>query len=220
MTNKSIKDVFNLWQITNAEFSNKYEIPTVHGTSKIPEDIIPFTRCWKEKAPEKKAIHFYQLDETFVSFLGSEKKVKNKLDLFRKYQSVILPDYSIYRDMPFVMQINQVYKSRAMGNFLMQNGIQVIPNIRWGDERTYNIVFDGIDKWGVVAIGAQGGYRYNTNTEYFEKGFYKMIEELEPETVLCYGILSQKLQKECENKNILVKYYQTDISRRFMKLPL
>ena len=113
----------------------------------------------KETETINKAVHFYQLDENFVGCLSSKTKLTKKLETFSKYQSVILPDFSVYRDMPLAMQIFQVYKSRAIGNFLMQNEISIIPNIRWGDERTYEFAFEGIDKWGVVAVGAQGGYR-------------------------------------------------------------
>lgn len=111
------------------------------------------------------------------------------------------------------MQIFQVYKSRAIGNFLMQNEISIIPNIRWGDERTYEFAFEGIDKWGVVAVGAQGGYRDNENTQYFENGFYKMIEVLDPATILCYGELSDSLKAECSLRKIALKTYQTEISK-------
>jgi len=95
----------------------------------------------------------------------------------------------------------------------MQNGIKVIPNVRWGDERTYEFAFDGIDKWGIVAVGVQGGYRDKENTEYFEQGFYKMLDVLEPETILCYGNLSDGLKSECNFRKITIKTYPTEISK-------
>lgn len=213
MPKKPVKDVFGLWQIKGAELAGKYEIPVIHGTSKIPCSLVPFTKCGKEAEPENKAVHFYQFDENFVNCLESHAKLTKKLETFRKFKSVILPDYSVYRDMPFARQIYQVYKSRAIGNFLMQNDIKVIPNVRWGDERTYDFAFDGIDKWGVVAVGVQGAYRDKENAEYFEKGFYKMLKALEPETILCYGNLSADLNAECEYRKIQVKTYPTEISK-------
>ena len=115
--------------------------------------------------------------------------------------------------MPLAQQIFQVYKSRAVGNFLMQNGISIIPNVRWGDERTYEFAFEGIDKWGVIAIGVQGGYRDADNSYYFENGFYKMLECLEPESILCYGNLPDSLKAECKLRKINLKTYQTEISK-------
>ena len=213
MPKKPVKDVFGFWKIKNAELTGKYEIPIVHGTSKIPSYLVSFTKCKIETKTENKAIHFYQYDENFIGTLRSEQKLSKKLEIFRKFQSVILPDYSVYRDMPLSQQIFQVYKSRAIGNFFMQNNIKIIPNVRWGDERTYEFVFDGIDKRGVIAIGVQGGYRDKNNTYYFEKGFYKMLQILEPETILCYGNLSDSLKYECKHQKIAIKQYKTDISK-------
>lgn len=207
-----MKDVFGLWQVKNAEFSGKYQIPVIHGTSKIPESLVAFTDCEKEKNPENKAIHFYQNDEVFVSCLQSESKLTKKLETFKKFQSVICVDNSVFRDMPIAMQISQVYKNHSFANFLMQNGINVIPNVRWGDERSYDFAFEGLDKWGVVAVGALGGYGDKDNTEYFEKGFYKMLEVVEPEIILCYGNLSEGLLSECNLRNINIKQYPTKIS--------
>ena len=213
MGKKTIKDVFGFWQIKSAELSGKYEIPVIHGTSKIPDDLVLFSNCGKEKHPENKAVHFYQFDENFINCLESEIKLSKKLKVFKRFQSVILPDYSIYRDMSLSRQIFQVYNSRAAGNFLMQNGIRVIPNIRWGDERTYEFAFSGIDKWGVIAIGVQGAYNDKENTESFENGFYKMLDVLKPETILCYGQISAGLTAECCYRHISVKTYQTEISK-------
>ena len=217
MKRKTVNDVFGFWKIKGAELSGDYEIPVIHGSSKIPEDLVLFTDCEKEKHPENKSVHFYQYDENFVNCLESEAKLTKKLCAFRKFQSVILPDYSVYRDMPFAQQICQIYKSRAIGNFLMQNKIRVIPNIRWGDGRTIKITCDGIDKYGVVAVGVQGGYKNTENSESFENGFYKMLDILEPETVLCYGKLSYGLLAECNLRQINVKTYPTEISKAMQK---
>ena len=212
MSKKPVKDVFGFWKIKNADFVGKYEFPIINGTSEIPEALVLFTNCEKELKPENKAVHFYQYDENFVSCIDSEVKLTKKLKTLKKYQSVILPDYSVYRDMPLAQQIFQVYKSRAIGNFLMQNGIKIIPNVRWGDERTYEFAFDGIEKYGVIAVGIQGAYRDNKNEYFFEKGFYKMLDILDPESILCYGKLSNGLQSECNLRKINIIEYQTEIS--------
>ena len=217
MSKKPVKDVFGLWQIEmleSGEFAGKYDFPLISGTSKVPEILIPFSMCAKELDTQNKAVHFYELDEKFVSCLDSKAKITKKLEIFKRYKCIILPDFSIYRDMPLSMQIFQTYKSRAVGAFLEHNGIKVIPNIRWGDERTYEFAFDGIEKWGVVAVGTLGAYGDKINTNYFENGFIKMLEELDPETVLCYGNISDGLKNECSLRKINVIIYPTEISKR------
>lgn len=59
----------------------------------------------------------------------------------------------------------------------------------------------------------QRSLKLKESTYYFEKGFYKMLEVLEPETILCYGNLSESLKAECELRRIGIKTYQTKTSK-------
>lgn len=97
------------------------------------------------------------------------------------------------------------------------NGIKVIPNIRWGDERSYEFAFEGVEQWGIVAVGVQGAYRDKENACFFEKGFLKMLDVIDPETVLCYGKLSAEMEFEAERRKINIKTYPTEISKRIEK---
>lgn len=98
---KPIKDVFGLWQIEGeTDFSGKYEIPKVHGTNKVPEDLVMFSNAENQTETKTKAIHFYEFDEKFI-----DNKVKFAPlieNVFKNYQSIILPDFSVYVDFPFV----------------------------------------------------------------------------------------------------------------------
>ena len=108
MSKRPVKDVFGFWLLEGmsyTDFSGKYDIPIVHGTSKIPENLVPFSHCEKETDTINKSIHFYEYDENFVGCLENKIKLDKKLNVFRNYQSIILPDYSVYRDMPLAMQI-------------------------------------------------------------------------------------------------------------------
>jgi hypothetical protein len=220
MFKKPVKDIFGLWLIEQAHFSGKYEMPRLHGCPEIPAALVPFSRCASEAVPGGKTIHFYEFDEKFVGCLGDKNKLTRKLEVFRQFQSVILPDFSVYIDMPLAMQIFQVYKSRAVGAFLEQNGIKIIPNVRWGDERTYEFAFDGICSGGVVAVGVQGGCSDRKNRFYFERGFEVMIQIIRPRTILCYGNPTQKLIEKAKGQNINIKIYPTDIQKRMQRAGL
>lgn len=70
----------------------------------------------------------------------------------------------------------------------------MIPNIRWGDERTFTremfrdkIAFLGVDKHSIVSIGTYGQVRTAESKRIFREGLLVMLEELEPEVVLVYG---------------------------------
>ncbi len=219
MAKKPVKDVFGIWQFKEAvNLVGKYQIPEIYGTYRIPDALVPFSKCGKETETQNKAVHFYEFDEKFVPAINSEAILTRKLEIFRRYQSVILPDCSVYRDFPLAVQIHQVFRSRAVGNFLMRNGINVIPNVRWGDERTYEFAFDGISTNAVVAVGAQGGYGDDEETkDCFKKGFMKMLHVLHPQTVLCYGNISDDLRNAVEYEKVKIRFYPTEISKRTAK---
>ena len=67
------------------------------------------------------------------------------LDKLKKFQGIISPDFSLYRNMPLCMQMWNTYRGRALANFLSENDINIIPNVRFGDERTYSFCFEGKD---------------------------------------------------------------------------
>lgn len=131
----------------------------------------------------------------------------------RRIPAVAIKDgFCVYRNMSLAMQIFQIYKSRAIGNFLMQKEIPIIPNVRWGDERSYDFCFEGIEKHSVIAVGVLGGLKNADDRKYFIAGFYEMLARLEPDTILCYGNIPDELAIECKNKNIVIKEFKTEIA--------
>jgi len=58
--------------------------------------------------------------------------------------------------MPLAMQLWNAYRNRAVGYWLQSEGIKIVPNVRWGDERTYNFAFDGVPCGGTVAVSSHG----------------------------------------------------------------
>lgn len=219
MAKKPVKDVFGLWQIEGeTNFSGKYEIPCVHGTNKVPEELVLFSKSGAENDCKNKAIHFYELDERFVD-KTENKQIFDELisTVFSKFQSVILPDFSVYVDFPLVLQLFQVYKSRAIGSYLEKKGIPIIPNIRWSDERSYEFAFEGVKKHSLISVGVLGGYRDNEAKYNFEKGFYEMLKILEPSKIITYGILPNYLEFDCKQRNIDIISFPTEISNRYRK---
>ena len=88
-------------------------------------------------------VMFYEHDVKFERLWNNPKKY---LDRLKKFKGVISPDFSLYRNMPIVMQIWNTYRSRALASWFQNNGIRVIPNVRFNDIRTFYFCFDGIEK--------------------------------------------------------------------------
>ena len=143
--------------VAGAKFDGIFEIPIIKKPNKIivPNNLVPFSKLAKAD-PGSFAVCEYENDSEFRDLLiNPEGYVKE----IAKYEGFITPDCSIYRDMPFAAQVTNIYRSRAIGYYMQKNGIYVIPNIRWGDERTYStklfsepIAFAGIEKNSIVSV--------------------------------------------------------------------
>lgn len=131
----------------------------------------------------------------------------------KQYPGVISPDCSLYIDAPLCVQIASIYLNRAVGYYLSKKGIYVIPNIRWGDERTYTdellgekVAFQGVDKHSIVSIGTYGQIRTAESKRYFREGLIAMLDELEPKVVLVYGAMPDTIFHGLETITEFVQY--------------
>lgn len=100
------------------------------------------------------------------------------------------------------MQIWNTYRNRAVGAWLQSNGLQVIPNIRWGDKRTYEFCFEGIEVGGTVAVSTNGCIHGQENREYFKKGLKEMVSVLAPKVIVNYSCTPDNIFLPCKEAGI------------------
>lgn len=181
---RSRKDTLKAFLVEGAKFVGKYDFPQVSTTcQELPQGLIPFEKC-RKSLERNQWIHFYQHDYTFECVWN---RPEYYLSLFQNYSGVITPDFSLYRDYPLGEQIHNTYRSRAIGYYLNRHNIPIIPNVRWGNEQSYEFCFEGIDKSSIVAIGTHGCIQGEENRYYFKKGLNEMIQVLSPHTIIVYG---------------------------------
>lgn len=206
-----IDDGFRSDLVRTADFAGVFEIPAIKAPKEfiIPNDTIPFSLRSQTK-DHREFIVFYEHDIKFADILTA---TDDYLDELMTFPGVVSPDCSLYRDMPLVLQIANTYMNRAVGHYLQSKGIYVIPNVRWGDERTYTtcvlpekVAFVGLPKHSIVSIGTYGCIQSRENKHYFKEGLRNMLEELQPEIVLVYGGMPEEIFKEFEEKTKFIQY--------------
>ncbi len=184
--------------IGGAAFDGILEIPIVKAQKHIyiPDGITPFSARYRA-TNYKEALGFYEMDVNFAEVLINPEAY---IDDFARYSALITPDCSLYRDAPLAVQIANVYRNRAIGAYYQRQGLYVIPQVRWGSEDTYTtkvlpekIAFLGVEKHSIVAIGTYGYTSSKENKEHFRASLLAMLEELEPQVVLVYGPMSDKI---------------------------
>ncbi len=127
-----------------------------------------------------KTIHFFTYDWKFDRVY---ENAKNELEKLKQYYCLLSPDFSIFTNMPLPLQILSVFKNRWCGAFWQSNGLKVIPTVSWGDEKSFDFCFDGIEEGSVVAVCTY--YRENCEEE-FMLGYNEMLKRIKPSAVICY----------------------------------
>lgn len=150
------------------------------------------------------------MDPIFSPVLRNPEKFIKE---FASYGGLIGLDCSLYRDSPLLAQMASVYRSRAIGYYFQQRGFIVIPNIRWGDERSYTtqylpekFAFLGVPKNYIVSIGTYGCIRGRDNRQHFRNGLVSMLETLSPQIVLVYGSMPDTIFGDLKNRTEFIRF--------------
>lgn len=189
--------------VKNAEYTGKFEIPCLHQTSRlIPKKLITFSKALKSTEYDAWIV-FYEHDEAFIRIWRNPRKY---LNILKRFRGVMSPDFSMYRNMPLVMQAWSTYMSRALALWWQENGIEVIPNVRFSTEDSYEIVFQGIEKHSTVSVGTHGCFKRKLDREYFLMGFDKMMKTIEPKVVIIYGAAPQKYFRKYDDYCHIIQF--------------
>lgn len=177
-------DGYKAFLVEGAQFSEHYEFPVLGCRSaSVPKRMLPFDKAMRA-ADHDCWLHFFIQDQRFECVWNNPRRY---LPVFQRFEGVISPDFSIYREMPLAMQLWNTYRNRAIACWLERNGVSVIPNVRWGDERSYDFAFEGLPRGGIVAVSTNGCIRSRLDRFYFCKGLDRMLDALTPKTVINYS---------------------------------
>ena len=135
------------------------------------------------------------------------------LELLKSFRGVILPDYSVYRDMPLIVQLYNIYRSRAIGCWLQANEVKVICNLRWGDRRTHRLCCDGAPRCCVIAVGTHGTLKDRDSRRRFAEGLSAVVARLQPTAIVVYGDAPESIFGGCREMGIRIVPFASDVAR-------
>lgn len=182
-TRTGCKDVFRSFLVKDAKFSGELELPCIHAESRKPNRMIPFSKAISCQDTDQ-WVHFYEDDACFERIWNTPHKY---LPILARFRGVISPDFSLYRDMPLVMQQWNTYRGRAIGHWLQENDVPVIPNVRFADSRSYGFCCDGVPKYSTIAVGTHGCMKLVRERTLFKAGLEHVVRTLQPTSIIVYG---------------------------------
>ena len=116
---------------------------------------------------------------------------ERSLEKYSQYAFLLTPDFSTYSDMDLWRQLESVAKNRWVGAYWQSKGRIVIPTVSWSDARSFEFCFDGVETGSTVAIGMIGCKR---NKLHFLRGFWAMVEKIDPSQIICFGTPFPEMQ--------------------------
>lgn len=175
--------------------TNYYGIPRMQATSVVGDKMLRFCDWAEVDNPQDYIIHFYYDDFKFIQAWRDPDKYIEKL---RKFKAVVSPDFSLYTDFPRALQILSCYRRQWVGAYWQIQGLDVIPDVVWGDEESFNYCFEGIPEGGTVAVstvGVASDKSWNGEEgELFRAGYNEMMKRIAPSTILFYGDMIEGLE--------------------------
>ena len=204
-------DVFHAFLVENADFDGYIELPVIKTSDKLPEKVVTFSKAMSKSWSDfDRWVVFYEHDKEFERLWNNPKQYLDKL---KKFKGVISPDFSLYRNMPLVMQMWNTYRGRALAVWLQNNGIEIIPNVRFGDERTFSFCFDGIEENKTVAVGTHGCIKRKEDKIFFKIGLARMVQRLSPKIIIVYGSAPDNIFKPYRDMGIKIIAFESEFSK-------
>ena len=207
----TIDDGFNPELLEAALFDGILEMPCIERPDKIviPDSMIPFSKR-NQSTSHNEFVVFYEYDVTFGSVLKNPKAFIEEL---KRFPGVVSLDTSVYVDSPLMVQMANVFRSRTVGRYFQEAGCYVIPNVRWGDERSYTtcvlpekFAFLGLPKKSIYCIGTYGACKTKEEKRHLRNGLIAMLDELEPEVVLVYGAMPDSVFDGLKDRTQFINY--------------
>ncbi len=224
-----LHDMWNAFMVNGAKFSDN-DIPLCPTTAKsLPVSLISYD--------EAKTIHRKEMQrgnrdyhvDAFIHFYIDDQKFDGKrtsiwlyydiaLAIISHFSGIIAPDFSTYADFPEPIKMWNFYRMNAFGYWIGSLGIPVISNARWGTEETWRYCFDGNPSNGMLAVGTvASGIRLLKNRPLFEDGLFKMVEKLQPHTIIVYGSVNYRCFDKLRERGIHVVSFPSKTCEAFAR---
>lgn len=199
-TRTGCRDVFRSFLVKEAKFTGELELPCINPEFHNPNRLIPFSKAINCQDTDQ-WVHFYEDDACFERIWNNPHKY---LPVLARFRGVISPDFSLYRDMPLVMQQWNTYRGRAIGHWLQENGVPVIPNVRFGDSRSYEFCCDGVPMHSTIAVGTHGCMKLLNERAFFKAGLAYVVKTLQPTAIIVYGAAPDDVFSQYREMGIVV----------------
>lgn len=176
-------EAYNLPFVDLSRCDGKYQMPIIEPENHVPDSLIGFNYALSSN-DDSAGIHFYVDDYQFERIWTEPERY---IDILRRFDCVLTPDFSLYMDMPISMKIWNVFRSRLIGQMCQDAGLIVIPTVSWAERETFDFCFDGLPENSVLSISTIGVKNSPEAMGIWRDGVTELIRRKKPSALLIYG---------------------------------
>lgn len=177
------RDVFHLWMLRGADFSPDWDMPVMERVDAIPSRLWPFSEVMRRGSVARGGfVHFFEDDYQFERVWNAPRRYLRRL---RRFDGVIMPDFSICPDFPIPMRMWNSYRSRVLGSWFQRQGIPCIPNAHFAPGCEW--MLEGLPRGGTIAVCGRGNIRDVENRRRFIRDLRVIVDDLLPGSIVYYG---------------------------------
>lgn len=93
---------------------------------------------------------------------------------------------------------------------MQENGLHVITNVRWSDNRTYELCCTGVPINSSIAIGSHGCIRLLEERKHFIQGLDYVVNRLKPKSIIVYGTAPDAIFSKYKEVDIEILQFDSD----------
>lgn len=188
-------NIFENFERARFYTDNYYGIPPIYATQTVGDKMARFMDWAELDDPSQYICHFFYDDFKFIQAWRNPDKYVERL---RRFKAVVAPDFSLYTDFPRTLQILACYRRQWVGAYWQSLGLDIIPDVIWGDKKSFDYCFLGVPEGSTVAVSTVGvkadSYWNGKQGEMFRNGYAEMMKRLSPTTILFYGDMIEGLE--------------------------
>lgn len=198
-----VEDSFQAFLVDGASYTQKEEYPILERRMipKVPpKEIMPFDKALNYQGDLSDIyVCTYARDCTFERIRKNPNKY---LSFYKKCAGIIGFDFSVHSDMPIVKQKAQMNDNLSLTFYYGEQGIKIIPNIRYGVDDLADEFLSAIPQNTLIAIGTHGFIKEKYKKAEWYCFIEKVIDVLHPAGIVVYGNLNgtifDKFKETCK----------------------
>lgn len=145
---------------------------------------VPFSRR-RNYPVQDTAIHFFGYDE--VIYGPSWIRIDETTAKIKDYPLIIGPDFSVFVDAPFPINLFNVYRSRTSTSHWQRWGLPAVPVFSFGDVNSLSYCLEGLPCDSVIALTGVGHESSRSAEKLWNYCVSYMIEVKRPTNLIIYG---------------------------------